>query len=264
MEGYCLRAGDVYSGAWFEGCPHGHGRCVYSTGDCYEGEWEAGQWQGRGCFVRRTGQKVEGLFDNNVFQSGLPDGISPEGDEGAAEALCGRPLHGYGRFTFANGGSFDGIWRDGKPWQGDLVRGDMFGDALEYSGTIEVGLREGHGEVRCSNGDIYEGGWCDDQRHGMGILRQLTRGRGSEEGYFEGHWRKGFPWQGTMQDFQCINGDFFTGELEDGQREGPGRLFLRNGNIFTGEFHCGERAHGHVSTGLTIVATPQFTNLKTL
>jgi len=45
MMNYLTSTGERYTGGWREGCPHGVGKCEYTTGDLYEGEWVLGRWE---------------------------------------------------------------------------------------------------------------------------------------------------------------------------------------------------------------------------
>ena len=76
-------------------------------------------------------------------------------------------------------------------------------DPGEYNGGIDdKGWRFGVGTCRWNNGDVYEGEWKDNLRHG--------NGKYTEEGFtYEGQWQLDLKHgRGKMV---CKNGDIFTG-----------------------------------------------------
>ncbi len=74
-------------------------------------------------------------------------------------------MHGRGRFDFANGGSFEGEWEDGK-----------------YNGS---------GTYSWPSGAVYSGEWCKGKMHGNGLLMtadgQQYSGRFHNDAFVNAH-----------------------------------------------------------------------------
>ena len=64
-----------------------------------------------------------------------------------------------------------------------------------------------------SSGDVYEGQWCLDKKHGQGKLRER-------------------------------NGDEYTGAFEDDTMHGEGEMRYLNGDVHTGTWKYGGRMKG--------------------
>jgi hypothetical protein len=86
------------------------------------------------------------------------------------------------------------------------------------------------------SGEIYEGGWVQERRHGRGICL-FTNGT-----MYEGNWNQGKP-QGRGQ---LLTGDrqvMFMGEWFDGLMHGHGTYSYPCGDKYTGDWREGNR-HG--------------------
>jgi len=88
---YVYACWDVYDGQWKDGMYHGRGK--YSSpgggGDEYEGQWQHDKPHGHGRYLyRESGDSYEGQFQEGLF-------------------------HGVGRYALADGGTKDGVWREG-------------------------------------------------------------------------------------------------------------------------------------------------------
>jgi hypothetical protein len=102
--------------------------------------------------------------------------------------LRGR-LVGYGRAEFADGGVYDGTFKDGKRsgqgrMQYNMSAEGESSEAAIYTGEWRHNLRHGHGEMLWqSDGARYEGMWHMDRRL-QGTLR-LGSGQASATGAIE-------------------------------------------------------------------------------
>jgi hypothetical protein len=109
---------------------------VLATGEMYEGWWVQDRRHGHGRMVdgQATGGKgsrFEGEFDKDL------------------------PVSGVGKLVYSSGGSGQRAGRGGGGW---------------YAGKIVKGLRFGPGVMVYGNGDIYDGEWKSDLRHGYGCM----------------------------------------------------------------------------------------------
>lgn len=136
---------------------------------------------------------------------------------------------GFGRCTYYNGDSFEGFWRDDRPYgkgvytwkdggryEGNFVEAKMQGKGKRtfvsgavYEGDFDGGKKHGVGKIRFKNGDVYEGEWDQDDMTGSGV----------------------YTWH---------TGDKFTGKFRRDRREGPGVLKLESGEEIAGEWVDGK------------------------
>ena len=145
--------------------------------------------------------------------------------DGPCDALlpnfCGEPRraqgdfqygkrHGYGVYSYADGGRFEGEWVDdkvhgrgvsvyssGNRYEGEWVDGKINGqgtlwyaDGDQYQGEWRDGKMHGRGTYTYADGDQYEGDWKDDRRHGKGTVTYAAIEGGTAEKY-EGDWSDG-------------------------------------------------------------------------
>lgn len=168
--------------------------------------------------------------------------------------------HGRGRFRVADGGVYEGEWRDGQEsghgvyraganeyegqWaEGALKRGTWRREGkLYFEGefvSLEHGFRpHGLGTLYGADGKpVYTGGFVQGRRAGTG--RELTEEGGVYTGEFAGDTRHG---QGVLKGDQ---GDVYTGEWSLGLRSGRGEIVFGNGNGSFEGFWDTDRPEGH-------------------
>lgn len=125
--------------------------------------------------------------------------------------------HGKGTDYFANGDSYTGQYKYGKPWgigvytwkNGSAYKG-QFKNGLKhgkgkwskgqgeekcvFEGNYVKGKKEGYGEFKWASGNFYRGEYKDDERHGYGEMYWV------DESFYKGAWVKGIQHgQGIMQ-----------------------------------------------------------------
>jgi hypothetical protein len=131
--------------------------------------------------------------------------MDPSGNIGKyTGTICintGKP-QGSGKIEYESGGSYDGDWNQGS-WSG-------------------FGL---HAK---SNGDIYEGTFFDNSKHGMGTYRYRDGKR-----VFEGRYVMGQRIDGQMT---YGDGSIYKGQWYDGKRHGRGIYRFKDSSIYKGEF----------------------------
>ena len=107
------------------------------------------------------------------------------------------------------------------------------GGVYNGEGTFLTKKREGKGEMRYANGDVYTGDWKDDVRCGSGRFKALR-----ERYEYNGEWANDtFHGTGTLI---LANGQRYTGSFANGKYEGKGTLTLSGGGYYTGNFENGQ------------------------
>jgi len=238
----------------------------YRNGDTYDGEWCNDKWHGQGTYTYRDGSKVLGPFIDSAPQHKSDVGVPPLRD---GTAFKSRPVSsspsrtvldashasktpsadntpeeqasqvfqnsqlvvGVARFDFKNGGYFEGEWRNGQPWAGNMYKCDYFDDIVTYDGQVDQKKRNGKGMALYKNGDRYDGMWKDHICDGPGVLHSAAGGK------FDGEFRRNVPWNGEMTNFLLpAGGNKFTGKIVEGKKDGQGVMWYHTGSVFRGTF----------------------------
>lgn len=123
----------------------GQGTMVYRDGAQYRGEWRLGERAGRGILTapQRPIMRYEGAWLNDKFD-GKGEVFFQNLDryQGAFSAGC---MHGQGLYTYANGVSLAGEWKQGVRQRKLLMAGAPGGVDLELLGSKD---RAEMGEAR--------------------------------------------------------------------------------------------------------------------
>jgi MORN repeat len=131
--------------------------------------------------------------------------VDPAGHVGQyTGTICintGKP-HGSGRLEYEGGGSYQGDWT--------------------------LGSWSGYGRHVKKNGDIYEGNFFDNTKHGMGCYRYRDGRR-----KFDGRYVMGQRVDGQMT---YGDGSIYKGQWSDGKRHGRGTYKFKDGSLYKGEF----------------------------
>ncbi|KAG2374572.1 hypothetical protein C9374_010591 [Naegleria lovaniensis] len=202
---YYTKDGTSYDGGWIQGKRNGKGRLEYPDGSVYEGEflndmrhghghyttpnyvyeglWANDKRNGQGMIEYVFGDKYDGCFTNN-FPDGKGQYCFCDGSIYTGEFKHGW-RHGVGTIQYA-----DGITKYEGEWDCDRRTGNAKIVYLEgvYTGQVKDGRRHGNGSFTYSNGDVYEGHWENDKKHGKGVYYFGSLKSGS---YFRGEWKNG-------------------------------------------------------------------------
>jgi hypothetical protein len=134
---------------------------------------------GKGTFTCKKGDLCKGEFVRDEFVSGVYIDVKgsiyksmehPDGKPTLNGTFMRGRLVGYGRAEFADGGVYDGTFKDGKRSGQGRMQYNMAaeGEGREgatYTGEWRHNLRHGHGEMLWqSDGARYEGLWHMDRR----------------------------------------------------------------------------------------------------
>uniref|UniRef100_A0A669R360 R10B2 protein n=1 Tax=Phasianus colchicus TaxID=9054 RepID=A0A669R360_PHACC len=238
----------------------GEGVAFFEGGNIYKGMFSEGHMHGQGTYTWADGVKYEGTFVKNVQ---MVNGCYTWNDGSIYEGSIKNGLrHGFGFFRSGiHPVSYIGYWYEGKRHG----KGTIYYDQEHmswYSGDWVDNVKEGWG-IRCyKSGNIYEGHWEKNVRHGRGRMRWLTADQeyvgqwvyGVQHGYGTHIW---FLKRMPASQYPLRNkyvGDFVSGErhgrgkfiyasgaVYDGQwvhnkKHGKGKFVFKNGNIYEGEF----------------------------
>ncbi|KAM7407669.1 hypothetical protein PAMA_003415 [Pampus argenteus] len=173
---------------------------------------------------------------------------------------------GEGRFKDAQGTM---KWPDGRTYSGNFKNGleDGYGECImpnkllnkadSYQGRWREGKIHGFGKYKYASGEVYEGCFCDGQRHGYGMLSSGKLARTSSS-VFIGQWvhdrktgygvyddiTRGEKYMGLWLDDQrhgsavvvtqhCV---YYEGTFRENKMSGPGLLVAEDNTTLHGEF----------------------------
>ena len=149
-----------------------------------------------------------------------------------------------------------------ETWQSGLNR---------YVGEMKHGMPHGNGMFTCENGDVYDGGWKNFQRHGHGICTYAGKSNDDtcnnhDNGrkivvihddatnceYSMVQYQKGDVYNGNWQNdkyngygkLTCAGGVIYVGQFKDFLRHGHGKQILSDGSIYEGGWKEDKR-HGN-------------------
>jgi hypothetical protein len=126
-------------------------------------------------------------------------------------------------------GKFTGtICKDSEKPQGK-GRLEYPGTGQAYEGDWKQGFWSGYGKHEKANGDIYQGHFVDDIKHGIGVYRHADGKR-----VFEGRYVMGLRVDGSMN---YADGSHYKGQWYSSKRHGRGVYRFSDGSTYTGEFH---------------------------
>jgi len=192
--------GVIYEGEFVNDNMHGKGKYTFINGNIYEGEFVNNKMHGKGKYTYVNGSTEEGEFENGEFVRGkytFDNGAIYEGE------VVNNKMHGKGKYTYADGDYEEGNFVDSKLngkgkkisgddgediEEGDFVNGKLhgYGKRIYYGEVYEGGFREddyhGKGKLTDEDGNVYEGDFIEGSKHGIG---KMTYADGKVE---EGKW----------------------------------------------------------------------------
>ncbi|XP_040607246.1 radial spoke head 10 homolog B isoform X3 [Mesocricetus auratus] len=203
-----------------------------------------GLMHGQGTYIWADGLKYEGDFVKNIpMNHGVytwPDGSTYEGE------IINGMRNGFGMFKCGTQPvSYIGHWCHGRRHGKGSIYYNQEGTSW-YEGDWVYNIKKGWG-IRCyKSGNIYEGQWENDMRHGEGRMRWLTT---NEE--YTGHWEKGIQnGFGTHTWFlkripssQYPLRNEYIGAFVNGSRHGHGKFYYASGAMYEGEW-VSNKKHG--------------------
>eukprot|EP01123_Difflugia_compressa_P008182 TRINITY_DN237_c3_g1_i1.p1 TRINITY_DN237_c3_g1~~TRINITY_DN237_c3_g1_i1.p1 ORF type:complete len:264 (-),score=47.43 TRINITY_DN237_c3_g1_i1:159-950(-) len=205
------------------------------------------------CIKERYQRKVRGsqfLNNNHLSSLFLPihtnhTMASYDGDKNT----YGK-FNGFGKYTWEDGSSYEGLWRfgkltgqgtyrwmDGSVYEGDFVDGKKNGKGTHvtkegvYQGEFKDDKKSGKGFYWAVNGDRYWGDWFEGEYNGVGILYIISTGT-----FFDGNWEKGIFKSGIW----CKRNNLYKGPFVNGQFHGRGTYVFDSGKISQANFRNGD------------------------
>ncbi|XP_052004205.1 alsin-like [Xyrauchen texanus] len=150
--------------------------------------------------------------------------------------LLGKP-HGKGTLRWPDETVYCGTFKNGLE--------DGFGDYMvpsktvnkfeRYQGHWKEGKMHGFGTYWYASGEVYEGSFRDNMRHGHGMLRSGKMASPSSSSVFVGQWFQGRrTGYGVCDDFN--RGEKYMGMWLDDQRHGDGVVITQFGLYYEGNF----------------------------
>ncbi|XP_040591033.1 MORN repeat-containing protein 1 isoform X2 [Mesocricetus auratus] len=141
----------------------GYGVYVYPNSFFrYEGEWKGGKLHGHGKLLLKDGSYYEGEFvDGEITGEGYQH-WAWSGNTYSGQFVLGEP-QGHGVMKYKAGGYYEGEFFRGQGFLEDQ-------DGQVYQGSFHDNKRHGRGQMIFKNGDKYEGDWVRNQRQGHGVL----------------------------------------------------------------------------------------------
>jgi len=129
-----------------------------------------------------------------------------------------------------------------------------------YMGELIDKKRDGQGVCRWEDGNVYDGEWREDKRHGRGKFLIGETGdeyvgewkHGKADGYGVMTWVLGTRYEGLWREnrrngfgtFYYLDGIIYRGEWVENKRQGNGTLHFSDGSMFIGQF-----VEDHVAEG---------------
>jgi hypothetical protein len=105
-----------------------------------------------------------------------------------------------------------------------------------YEGYWMNNKRHGHGICLYGDGLMYEGNWIKGKEHGRGFL--MT---GNRKVIYNGDWNDGYIH--GFGKYRYSNGDIYIGDWRDGLRHGRGDYIFKDGSRYSGDWKENRR-HG--------------------
>ncbi|XP_076871765.1 alsin isoform X2 [Brachyhypopomus gauderio] len=149
--------------------------------------------------------------------------------------VSGKP-HGRGVLKWSDGRTYTGAFKNGlEDGFGDyIVPNKSLNKCDHYQGHWKEGKMHGLGTFRYSTGEVYEGSFQENARHGHGMMRS-GKLNSSSPSVFIGQWlhdkRTGY---GIFDDI--TRGEKYMGLWQDDQKQGNGVIVTQFGLYYEGNF----------------------------
>ena len=147
---------------------------------------------------------------------------------------CEKNILSGGWYLCENGQKYKPI-RNGRLDEFDNKQGKFIvkwvhGDI--YEGNFKDELKHGYGKLYWSGGNIYQGNWKDDVKYGYG---KYTWAHGD---VYEGNWKDDV--KHGYGKYTWADGDVYEGNYKEGEQHGYGKMTWASGNIYEGNWYEGE------------------------
>ena len=215
---YKWKDGTTLNGKFYNGNPS-YGTYAFAMGDKYVGNFNS-DWKrhGQGTYTWKNGNKYVGQWQNSK-------------------------MHGQGTKTYKNGKIERGIWKNDK-FTDLKSKSASSKNKIKAKDTIKSyhtnkcpssGYKDNcKGKITYSNGDIYNGFFKTNKRHGKGTFIWKNGEK------FTGTYFNGNPSYGT---YAFSRGDKYIGNFKNWKMHGQGTYTWKNGDKYVGQWKNDKR-HG--------------------
>lgn len=108
--------GLIYEGEYKDNLFHGQGKIKFGNGIFYEGNFEQGMRQGRGKLEFADGEIIEAIFEKDKMVGDKKAYYPEELMESIDQIESKEDINGsQGKLIYANGGIYEGEYKDGLP-----------------------------------------------------------------------------------------------------------------------------------------------------
>ncbi|XP_067299640.1 alsin [Pseudorasbora parva] len=210
----------------------------------------------KGKWLRAINQAIEDVLAAGLNRRTLVSRSSQNGDPPVSRTST----HTFSKEGRLKDASYEGRWLSGKPHGKGILK---WPDGTVYCGTFKNGMEDGFGDYMMPNatfnkferyqghwkegkmhgfgtywhasGEVYEGSFRDNLRHGHGMLRSGKLAFPSSSSVFVGQWVQGKrAGYGVCDDFS--RGEKYMGIWLDDQRHGDGVVITQFGLYYEGNF----------------------------
>lgn len=145
-------SGSKYCGQFVENQRHGHGLISYSNGRTYDGHWKFGEYCGYGNYAELNGYRYSGEWENDL-------------------------KHGQGCETIDKDTTYEGQFHKGlRHGKGKTTTLKTIQPTSQTGHCVHEGMyahnkKSGVGSELYPDGSCFHGVWCDNMKHGPGLLK---------------------------------------------------------------------------------------------
>lgn len=221
---------NTYDGEIRDGIIHGHGTYIWTkSGTRYTGTFDWGSFTGVGKVEWKDGSWYEGSIKN-----GVRDG------KGVYTCVTEDPF------------VYDGEWKNGMFNGFGICHYGSQDSNYWYEGQFKDCLREGKGTMHYPSGNVYEGDWHMDKRHGQGKFTWHENGSyyvgEFVDGELNGRGEMVYGFASQTPSAQFVQANRYVGEFANSKRSGQGTFYYANGSVYKGEWQSGMKTGEGVFT----------------
>lgn len=225
-----FKTGNTFSGQIINGKISGDGKYQWKDGTTYEGTFEKNEITGKGCFK---------WLDESIYEGDVKGGFR------------------HGKGIYINNKEkykYEGEWANGlRNGEGTL----SYLDELKpnqvpsfYKGFWLNGLKHGYGEYQYKSGNLYQGNWEYNKKHGNGTMFWYWPNTKKVKEKYVGQWKDDMQngygthiWMEEKGESRVLR-NRYVGYWKNGLRDGHGMFFYANGSVYVGEWKEGMK-HGY-------------------
>lgn len=221
--GKCVQEdGTIVEGEWVNDEPNGKVTIVFHNGDKYVGRTKGEDLNGDGTYSEKAGMTFKGSFVDGILRRGtITDSNNPQWKYDG-ELNERAEYHGVGTLVNADG-TYVGTWENGSRKKGSMD----FANGGKYNGEWKNNGPHGYGTLTYADGGVYQGYFQDGSRHGTGTQK------GADGIKFTGEWRYDKEYTGTLEGYQDtpLGRGHVTLNLAEGAPHGTVHMNIEGANL---------------------------------